>query len=306
MPLSPIAAIISPTIILTLFSIRFAHRRSERIEDVRRECVEGVKACGGDEKEGNEIAKMFGEEVGDNDGGDDRFEPAASFDGAKAGKVYKLDDKGLGYYNDVGLKGLKVNKIEEERLLDPDHPAFKDMNPAQVRSLEQMLKLTDKEVDNLPGDQKEMIQQFRSMWKSNPSAFKNYKANQAAKKGEGEGGEKKKKETKHDPTKWMADHAEGLNWFMEKHGDFDREKFLKQEKEREDKEREEEEKKQAGRKLLIENEARDLFGDAGLRDEKKEGVEGGGKKAKKTKGTKKRGKKDDKAAQIKELMSWSS
>lgn len=282
--------------------------RSERIEDVRKECIEGVKTCGGGEGEGNEIAKMFGSgELADGGEEDDGFEPAASWQGRKQGKVYKLDKKGLGYYTDHGPnrassdKGAGTKKkLEEERLLDPNHPAFKDMNPSQVKSLEQMLKLTDEEVESIAGDQADMIKQFRNMWKSNPESFKNYKKPEPKEEGEA----KKKKEVNHDPTKWMADHKEGLNWFTQNHGDFDKKSFLKQEKEREDRQREEREKKSAERRAVIEKEANELFGKGNLWNEKGPGTEKP-KKSKKAKGTK-NGKKDDKKSQLKELLSWAS
>ncbi|GMH74549.1 hypothetical protein TrRE_jg13454 [Triparma retinervis] len=282
--------------------------RSERIEDVRKECIEGVKVCGGGEREGNEIAKMFGNGEGaDESEEDDGFEPAASWQGCKPGKVYKLDEKGLGYYNDTGPnrgpagKRGGGKKIKEDRLLDPNHPAFKDMNPSQVKSLEEMLRLTDEEVESIAGDQAEMIKQFRNMWKSNPESFKNYKKAELKEEGDA----KKKKEAIHDPTKWMADHKEGLNWFTQNHGSFDKQSFLKQEKEREERQREESEKKSAERRAVIEKEANELFGkskggkDMGTRGENP-------KKPKKAKGTKKKGKKDDKKTQLKELLSWAS
>ena len=172
------------------------------------------------------------------------FIPSETCSHHKPGYVFKFSESGLGYYKDnydkpkaatstsataspppsTKTTRKKSKKDVKEKLLDPNHPAFEKMTPEQVESLEAMLKLKPEELKYIPTEQRAMVEQFRAMYKENPDVFK------PPKEGTKPPGEKKKKEErKHDPTKWLKDHKESLDWYMANHSNFDKESFLKEE-----------------------------------------------------------------------------
>ncbi|GMH90575.1 hypothetical protein TL16_g11807 [Triparma laevis f. inornata] len=259
-----------------------ASLRSERMERVVECAEEGVRKVGGGREVAKEVGKMFG-------GGEM---------GKKDGHVFKLGPKGQGYYKDNGpmwlgsgsgsVYGAEKEK-EEKSLLDPDHPAFKGMTKEQVKAMEQVLKMSDEEVASLPGEQNTMIMEFRKMYKENPSVFQ--KRKEQPKAPEGEEGKKKKKET--DPLQSFKDSRVAMDWFKSEHGDFDKEKFESEEKQRLEKITIEKKEASAERLQRVNAEMSEM----GLSDEKK--VDNASKDKKK-----KNKKKTEKKKELDELMGW--
>ena len=136
------------------------------------------------------------------------------------------------------------------------------MTPDQVDALEGMLKLKDDELKYIPAEQRAMVEQFRTMYLDNPEVFKpksgnNNKKNDAnsSSNSDHESGNqnKKKEEHKHDPTKWLQDQKESLEWFTSRHLEFDKGSFLaSEEAARSQKEAEENTAKKEREKKTIE------------------------------------------------------
>ena len=298
-----------------------ASLRTDQNSAVLKACADGVLLCGGTAEEASEISSMFEPREEEEAMEAQTFEECESFRGKREGFVFKLGDSGLGYYKDVGIRGgrkgsgVKSKKLKAERLLDPAHPAFKDMSAEQLDSLEQMLKLKDEDVMSLPEDQREMITQFRSMYNSNPDAFKNHSgraaANASAAAGKEGSGKGKEKEDKHDPTKWMKDHSTGLQWFVEHHGNFDRGKFEQEEQARQRRAEEDKRVAEERRKKVIDKEFAELFV-PGAADEnstmmkKKKKVKTGKAKAKAKAAEQTKKEKKQRGKELKELMMWAT
>ena len=270
------------------------------MEKVVTSAEEGVKAVGGSLAVAKEVGKMFGgaeEEPAKVEEGE-LVEECEEFKGEKKGEVFKLGPKGLGYYKDNGpmwvgggkVHGKKKEK-EEKMLLDPDHPAFKDMTKEQVKAMEQVLKMSDEEVAALPGEQNSMIMEFRKMYKENPSVFQKRpnqpKPDEAKKK-------KEKKET--DPLQSFKESQATRDWFKSKHGNFDKEKFEEEEKQRLEKIEQEKKLVQAERMERVAKEMEEM---GVVKEEKKFDVNKEKKKKKKTKK-----KSSDKKKELDELMGW--
>ena len=326
---------------------------------------DAVLMCGGNAAAAARVAKSISGKGGDDDNDDDEedededededvsppvhqqhpnasFIPSTTYVGSKENHVFRLGSKGLGYYEDLGYWGQdttttsgektskKVNKKKEKkRILDPAHPAFAGMTPDQIDWLESMLKLSDKEIMGLPPDQRDIVCQFRDIWKENPDAFK--KRPEPEKKDEDAKSDfqkqkQKEKDALTDPLKWLKAHSESLDWFKKTHGDFDREAFLTVEKENARKHKEEGDKLDLERQARTKQEADALMSDLGIgvAQKKLSGVKisgsggGGGvvntvkttKKEKEADAADKRKKKnsdkDEKKKDLQDLLKWSS